>query len=76
MMIGYLHSLSSQDIPFPGGREIHDIVLNTKGQLSATVHHRRKGKVGKCKESTTLTYAPSVQVLMGDRHRRNGTSFT
>lgn len=53
----------------------YNIVLNTKGESFATVHHGSKGDVGKRKIDTALTYTPCIEMLSGDEELSTGITL-
>lgn len=53
----------------------YNIVLNTKGEGLATVHHGSQGDVGKRKIDTALAHTPCIEMLSGDEELSTGITL-
>ena len=71
------------DFPGFGGEHVarkstfqkRDIVLDTEGQCTMTVHRRRDSAIGECELGSALTYITAIEMLVLHRHRGFGIPF-
>lgn len=70
-MIRYADSLCTQQITLLSTRNKHDTVVDSKGELSPTIHEGSYGQVCQSKQSSPLTHLSAIQMFRCHQHLSN-----
>ena len=74
-MVGHIDCFCPKQITFLGARHKHNAVTDAECELFTIVHQCRYGQVCQCKQGSSLTNMPAIQMLCRHRHLGYGMSF-
>ena len=75
-MIEHFRCFCNECVSYFGTLQKHNIVLDAKRQLFATVHHCSQGDIGQSKVYSTLTNTTCIQMVRGYNQFCTGIAFS